>query len=116
MYKNFIETIFHKFHCDFVAGACHADELFYLFDIPHLYESDFSDSDRQFNDQFLHVWATFLHEGQPPKLSDGQSWPQSGFGRMQFVSMSEQGLQAKHQPFVDRCEQFWRQLVEAYRI
>lgn len=109
-------------------GACHADELLYLFDTPHLYPQNFSESDIRFSDRFLYVWSHFIHHGYPPPLPEDvnndkkdshhhpPAWPQSGFGKMNFVALSDQSFALKKPQFLKRCEQFWAPLADIFRM
>ncbi|KAM7342241.1 cricklet [Cochliomyia hominivorax] len=102
-------------------GVCHADELFYLFQMADD-NMPVSDRDQQFIKQFCNLWANFAKHGNPtpreqPRLINC-NWlpvkylPNDEF-HLDYLAIDNNGCQMKTNPDNERM-QFWRNIYKYY--
>lgn len=116
MYKRIMQM-------DKLDGACHGDELFYLFQMAND-DSPVSKDDARFTKQICNLWANFAKYSQPTpnaqKLLTNCSWlpvrkPQNKQDKfvLDYLAINGNDCEMKSQPDEERIE-FWQSIYNEY--
>lgn len=97
--------------------STHADELQYLFAFPLRFPKHFTDLDRKYSLQLMQIWASFIRDGELPRLSDGNEWPviNKHNPKPRYVEINHNYVRERKLEFEDRCEEFYRPLLPFFK-
>ena len=98
-------------------GPCHADELLFLWSLPHRVPDEFTDMDRHFSSVLLELWTSFAKNGKmPDQRPTGKRWPVSNKRRPapRYVEINSKYIREHEFEFEQRCNLFWKPLLPFY--
>ncbi|XP_023305517.2 acetylcholinesterase [Lucilia cuprina] len=110
------------FQLNKLAGVCHADELFYLFQMADD-DMPISERDQKLIKQFCNLWANFAKYANPtpreqPRLINCDWLPVKKTDNAQFsldyLAIDNDGCQMKTNPDQARME-FWKSIYKSYK-
>uniref|UniRef100_W8B8I9 carboxylesterase n=1 Tax=Ceratitis capitata TaxID=7213 RepID=W8B8I9_CERCA len=112
------------FHMESLPGACHADELNYLFQTPRIDSRKFAEKDKLIIKRLSALWTNFARYGNPtPAESDftrdlGCVWtPTNGAAKEENISLDcfiiDEECRMLRNPDSERIE-FWKEIYQRY--
>lgn len=98
-------------------GPCHADELLYVWSLPHRVPNQFTDMDRAFSTVVLDLWTSFARNGRMlDQRPTGKRWPVSNrrSPMPRYVEINSKYIREHKFEFEQRCNAFWKPLLPLY--
>lgn len=88
-----------------------------MFGFPIRFSSAYTELDRAYSWKLISIWTEFAKTGKMPNLSNGQEWPVANWHNPEpkYVEVTAFFERERKFEFEERCEEFWKPLLELYK-